>query len=45
MLFNWFEFKKLVSVEGAPSAPLLQEDKYPHMLMVLSLMKNRFDGA
>ena len=36
----------LVSVEDAPSArySLRDLDKYPHMLMVLGLMENRFDG-
>ena len=28
-----------MSVEDEPSAPLLGEDKYPHMLVVLALMK------
>ena len=40
LLFHWFELKKLVSVEHAPSAPLRGEVKYPLMLMVLGLMKN-----
>jgi len=35
--------KKLVSVEGAPSAALRGEDTYPCMLMVSGLMKKLFD--
>jgi len=35
------KFKKLVSVEDAPSAPLRGEDAYPHMLMDLGLMQPR----
>ena len=44
LLFNWFELKKLVCVEDAPSAPLCGEDRYPHMLMVSGLLKNIFKG-
>ena len=45
LVFNWFEFKKLVSFEVEPSARLQREDKYPRMLMVLGLMGNKFSGA
>ena len=41
----FFEFKNLVSVEDASSAPLQGENKYPRMLMVLGQMENKFDGA
>ena len=45
LLFHWFELKKLVSDEDAPSVPLRWEDKYRRMLMILDLMENRFYGA
>ena len=45
LLFHCFELKKLVRVEDPHFAPLRREDKYPHILMVLGLMENRFDGT
>ena len=37
--------KKMASVEDAPSILLREENKYPHMLVVLGLMENRFVGT
>ena len=45
LISHWFEFKKIISVEDAASASLQGEVKYPRMLMVLGLMKIRYDGA
>ena len=45
LLFHWFELKKMISAEDAPTASLRGKDKYPRMLMVLGLTENRFDGA
>ena len=43
--FSLVRAKKLVSVEGAPSAPLLEEVDCSCVLMALVSMENSFDGA